>query len=172
MMSNYDRTMELVNAAYSSNGASAEQFAKTQDSLQSKLNKLSDEWERFTMGLANSAVIKGAVDLLTNLLSTINNLTEAFDGGKGITSGILKFTAALGAIKLGKTLLNGGLTGVIGNLSNSFSKMDTSGIGKAGDNAGKTFGTSFATSLNEKISNNSIFGKANTSLTSGINDWY
>ena len=172
MMSNYDRTMELVNAAYSSNGASAEQFAKTQDSLQSKLNKLSDEWERFTMGLANSTVIKGAVDLLTNLLSTINNLTEAFDGGKGITSGILKFTAALGAIKLGKTLLNGGLTGVIGNLSDSFNKMDTSGIGKAGDNAGKTFGTSFVTSLNQKISNNSIFGKANTSLTSGINDWY
>lgn len=172
MMSDYDRTMELVNAAYNSNGASADQFAKTQDSLQSKLNKLSDEWERFTMGLANSTVIKGAVDLLTNLLSTINNLTEAFDGGKGITSGILKFTAALGTIKLGKTLLNGGLTGVIGNLSNSFNKMDTSGIGKAGDQAGQTFGTSFVTSLSEKISNNSIFGKANTSLTSGVNDWY
>lgn len=172
MMSDYDRTMELVNAAYNSGGASAEQFVKTQDSLQSKLNKLSDEWERFTMGLANSTVIKGAVDLLTVLLSTINNLTECFDDGKGIISGILKFTAALGAIKLGKTLLNGGLTGVIGNLSNSFNKMDTSGIANAGDNAGKTFGTSFVTSLNKKISNNSIFGKANTSLTSGVNDWY
>ncbi len=171
MMSNYDRTMELVNAAYNSNGASAEQFAKTQDSLQSKLNKLSDEWERFTMGLANSTVIKGAVDLLTNLLSTINNLTEAFDGGKGITSGILKFTAALGTIKLGKTLLSGGLTGVIGNLSNSFNKMDTSGIGKAGDNAGKTFGTSFVTSLNEKVNSNSIFGKS-ANMMSGVNDWY
>lgn len=174
MMSDYDRTMELVNAAYNSGGASAEQFAKTQDSLQSKLNKLSDEWERFTMGLANSTVIKGAVDLLTDLLSTINNLTECFDDGKGITNGILKFTAALGAIKLGKTLLNGGLTGVIGNLSKSFDKMDTSGIAKAGDKAGLTFGGSFATSIGRSLENNPFFGKNSKLGQTGekLNGWY
>lgn len=174
MMSDYDRTMELVNAAYNSGGASAEQFAKTQDSLQSKLNKLSDEWERFTMGLANSTVIKGAVDLLTNLLSTINNLTECFDGGKGIISGILKFTAALGAIKLGKTLLNGGLTGVIGSLSNSFNKMDTSGIANAGDRAGMTFGRSFTTSISRSLETNPIFGKNSKlgRMGDSVNDWY
>jgi hypothetical protein len=33
MMQNYDRTMELVDAAYNSSGASATQFNKTQESL-------------------------------------------------------------------------------------------------------------------------------------------
>ena len=40
MMSNYDRTMELVNAANNSAGASQRQFEKTTESLESKLNKL------------------------------------------------------------------------------------------------------------------------------------
>ena len=54
MMSNYDRTMELVNAANNSAGASQKQFEKTTESLESKLNKLSNAWNAFTMNLANS----------------------------------------------------------------------------------------------------------------------
>ena len=53
MMSNYDRTMELVNAANNSAGASQKQFEKTTESLESKLNKLSNAWNAFTMNLAN-----------------------------------------------------------------------------------------------------------------------
>ena len=40
MMSNYDRTMELVTAANNSAGASQEQFDKTLDSMEAKLQKL------------------------------------------------------------------------------------------------------------------------------------
>jgi hypothetical protein len=37
MMSDYDRTMELVNAANNSAGASEEQFGKTLESMEAKL---------------------------------------------------------------------------------------------------------------------------------------
>lgn len=107
MMDNYERTMELVDAANNSAGASNEQFSKTVDSLESKLNKLSNAWNEFTMGLANSTVIKTGVDMLTTLLELVNNITGAFGDGVG---GVLKFGAAIGGIKLGKSLVNKGFS--------------------------------------------------------------
>ena len=44
MVSNYDRTMQLMEAANNSAGASDEQFGKTMDSLESKLNQLHNAW--------------------------------------------------------------------------------------------------------------------------------
>jgi len=67
-MADYKRTQELVGAAYNSTGASEKQFEKTQDSMQSKLARLKNAWDEFAMGLANNAVLKGAVDALTTLL--------------------------------------------------------------------------------------------------------
>lgn len=93
MMSNYDRTMELVNAANNSAGSSQEQFAKTTESLESKINKLKNAYEAFTMNLANSSIIKGAVDFLTGLLTIVNNITTGF--------GTLNGTAASFALSLG-----------------------------------------------------------------------
>ena len=81
MMSDYTRTMELVNAANNSAGASQQQFEKTLDSLESKLAKLDNAWNEFTMGLANSVVIKGAVDSITLLINAINNLTDILPAG-------------------------------------------------------------------------------------------
>lgn len=76
MMSDYDRTIELVEAAYNSEGSAQDQFNETLDSLEAKLNRLSSAWQQFTMGIANSTLIKSAVDGLTWLLTGINNLTE------------------------------------------------------------------------------------------------
>jgi TP901 family phage tail tape measure protein len=45
MMSNYDRTMELVSAANNSAGASQEQFDKTMESLEAKLQQLQNAWK-------------------------------------------------------------------------------------------------------------------------------
>lgn len=86
MMSDYERTMELVDAANNSSGASQKQFEKTTESLESKLNKLKNAWDEFTMGIANSAIIKTGVDLLTNLLTITNKITSALgDGAIGDT---------------------------------------------------------------------------------------
>jgi len=45
MMSDYDRTMELVNAAYDSAGSGQAQFEKTLDSMQAKLAELKNAWD-------------------------------------------------------------------------------------------------------------------------------
>lgn len=103
MMGNYDRTMELVNAATNSAGASQKQFGKTLDSLDAKLQKLKNAWDTFTMGLANSEIVKGGVDLLTWILETVNKLTEAFDG---IGGSVAKIGLAIVALRTGKGLFN------------------------------------------------------------------
>jgi hypothetical protein len=131
MMSNYDRTMELVEAANNSAGASSEQFGKTLESLDAKLQKLQNAWDTFTMGLANNEAIKIAVDMLTSLLNIVNDLTGAL--GNGI-SAILKLGAAFGAMKLGKSFLGALTIGL--NPKNDIStlqalSMEYTNLGKA-----------------------------------------
>jgi TP901 family phage tail tape measure protein len=103
MMQDYDRTLELVDAAYNSSGASQRQFEKTQDSLESKINRLKNAWNEFLMGISNSTVIKGAIDVLTGILNVVNKVTGAFGTGAGA---ILKMAAAYGALKVGAKASN------------------------------------------------------------------
>lgn len=113
MMSNYDRTMELVDAANNSAGSSQEQFNKTLESLDAKLAKLKNAWQEFTMGLANSDFVKGAVDALTKLLEIINSTLDGIDkffGGKGTVKGALSWLTVGGAL-LGGGKLFGKLFG-------------------------------------------------------------
>lgn len=116
MMSNYDRTIELVNAAYNSAGSSQEQFEKTTESLESKINRLHNAWQEFTMNLSNSAIIKGAVDLLTGFLNIINKITTVGDTMNnslvsfGLTLGfVIKTFSTLGKVydKYGDKIFNG-----------------------------------------------------------------
>ena len=95
MMSNYDRTIELVNAAYNSAGSSQEQFEKTTESLESKINRLHNAWQEFTMNLSNSAIIKGAVDLLTGFLNIINKITTV---GDTMNNSVASFALTLGMV--------------------------------------------------------------------------
>jgi hypothetical protein len=63
--------------------------------LQSKLNNLSNAWTEFTTGIANSAAIKGTVDILTKILDVINDLTGALGNFGGTTSKILLLFSGL-----------------------------------------------------------------------------
>ncbi len=107
MISNYSRTQELVEAAYNSTGASQKQFEKTLDSLEAKLNKLTNAWDTFTMGLANNAIIKAVVDALTTILTVINKITGAFGDGTGA---VLKFMTAMSLIKAGGVAFGSGMS--------------------------------------------------------------
>ena len=109
MMSDYGRTMELVSAANNSAGASQRQFDKTQESLEAKLQKLKNAWDQFTMGIANSDLIKGGVDMLTKILNVINTLIDKLSMGSGLIKGILSLGAAWGGLALGNKALSGGL---------------------------------------------------------------
>ena len=102
MMSDYSRTTELVNVANNSAGASTEQFAKTLDSFEAKLNKLKNAWDTFTMGLANSTFVKGIIDILTGILNGLNNITTT---SNGTLTSLLKLGAAFALFKIGKSLV-------------------------------------------------------------------
>lgn len=107
MMANYDRTMELVEYANNSAGASQKQFEKTLDSMQSKLDRLKNAWNEFTMGLANNSVIKTVVDLLTDLLNVINKISSGVSGNNGILKSLVDIGILMGGLKLGKAAFSG-----------------------------------------------------------------
>ena len=117
MMSDYERTMELVDAANNSAGASQLQFEKTTESLESKVNKLKNAVNEFVMGIANNQIIKLAVDGLTNLLTAVNNLSNAFGSGIG---GAVKLGIAIAGLKGAKGILEK----TIGFISKSWTGVD------------------------------------------------
>lgn len=124
MMSDYERTQELVMAANNSAGASTEQYNKTLDSLTTKLNKLINAWETFAMGLVDNNLIKMGIDLLTNLLTALNNVTAGFNSfsGSALKVGLLITAFKLGgnAVKIFTTGIKS-TEGVVGTFAKSIS---------------------------------------------------
>lgn len=143
LMSDYARTQELVDAAQNATGASQEQYEKTLDSLETKLNQLKNAWDEFVMGLAKDEAIKWVVDALTNLLGAVNKLTAnlpgllktlsrvgiafgAFKGTSAIFNGLLKTAGAQIAKGAGKNLTEAGAKGAglfAGGFSGALQKL-------------------------------------------------
>ena len=71
------------------------------DSLASKLAELKNAWDSFTMGIMDSNILKIGIDLLTGLLTAINNVTDAF----GDFSGAAKISLLITALYLGDKAL-------------------------------------------------------------------
>lgn len=144
MMSDYGRTQELVSAAYNSTGASQEQFEKTLDSLDAKLTKLKNAWDQFAMGLANNEFIKGAVDVLTFLLNTLNSIIDTVSGGNGVIKSLVSLGIAFSVFKGIKNLLNSNKFGgsIINNLFGGKGKAEAE-AGQIGRQAGDSFSTNF-----------------------------
>ena len=119
MMSNYERTVELMDYANNSAGASNEQFGKTMESLEAKLNKLKNAWNEFLMGIMNDSMTKFVVDAGTKLLDILNNITDAlsFDGKSGLLKSITSLTAAFMGLKTAGKLINFGVDKVGGLLN-------------------------------------------------------
>ena len=158
MMSDYSRTQELVSAAYNSTGASQEQFEKTLDSLDAKLTKLKNAWDQFAMGLANNEFIKGAIDVLTGLLNTINSIIDGISGGNGLAKSVLSLGFAFSAFKLGKNFL--GQSGIGAKLRMTLGK----GTEKDAQVAGETVAQNLGTGIGKGIKNIKTKGLGNTLL--------
>lgn len=148
MMGDYDRTMELVEEANNSAGASQQQFEKTLDSMESKLAKLKNAWDEFVMGLANNEAIKFFVDILTVLLNVINSITNALSGGGGLSKAFISFAAVLGGFKLGNSILGkksgNGILGLLGG-----KEKVVEGATKAGSMTSVGFTTGFKDKINK-----------------------
>jgi hypothetical protein len=113
------------------------------------------------MGLANDSVIKAGVDLLTDLLTTINDITDVGDSKIGkFTTSLLRLGAVLIGLKGGQSAINGilkfltntGITEILGMKGMETGKVDFfAAIKKAitglGESAAKTK-NSFVTLLN------------------------
>ena len=134
IMQDYAKTTELVNAAYNSTGSGQKQFEKTLDSLASKLTKLKNAWDQFTMGLANNEIIEAAVTLLTGLLTAINGIIDGISGGNGLIKSVVTLGAAFAGLKAGGAIIDKILrTGFIqrkidafnGNISSSSTSTTT-----------------------------------------------
>lgn len=129
MMSNYERTMELVDAANNSAGASQRQFEKTLDSMEAKLNKLKNAWDQFTMGLMNNQILKFGVDALTEGFTIVNKFIDIL--GKlppkpfeGITKSALTLITTLGMLNFGKRATRGLVMGGAGWFKGETSLVD------------------------------------------------
>lgn len=124
MMSNYARTTELMGYANDSAGASQEQFEKTMDSLESKLNQLHNAWQQFTMGIANNKMVKGFVDGLTDALGVVNKLINTLSFGSGTVKSFLSLFAAFTGLKMAGKMINSLIGGAAGLLdpTSSFGK--------------------------------------------------
>lgn len=106
MMSDYERTMELVNAANNSAGASQKQFEKTTKSLEAKINQLKNSWDTFVQGLANSSFIKASVDALTFLLNILNRITDIV-GANSISDFAITLTLIVSIFSKLKVVIDG-----------------------------------------------------------------
>ena len=156
MMQNHERVMELVEAANNSAGASQKQFEKTLDSMSSKLNRLKNAWNQFTMGLMNDKLIKGGIDALTKSFTVINKIIDFL--GKippkpfeGITKSALTLATTLGMLNIGKKMTRGSVMGVAGwwKQEGGFIKNFKQGYGageinKVGQETAKGFSTAFS----------------------------
>ena len=110
-MSDYERTMQLVNIAQNSAGRSSEQFAKYADTVEYKVNQLSNTWEKFRTGIVDSDAIKGALTFIRGALETVGNIMDSFPGKLAL------IFAAFGAYKKIK-----GLVPTAKNISEAFLK--------------------------------------------------
>lgn len=102
MMSDYERTIELVGQAQNSTGASQRQFEKTTESLETAINRLKASWDEFTMRIADEGLIKFAINSITRIVGGINQVTGALEKVAGPLGTISSLIVTIGAFKFGK----------------------------------------------------------------------
>lgn len=153
LMSDYKRTVELTTAANSASGASMEQYNKTLESVETKINQLKNAWNEFLMGIANDEFIKKVLDFANDLLSGINKITDGISGGNGLLKALANIGVAIGALKLGKTIL----VALLGNPATQAKGFITQlALGMKGQSAamvsaGATAGTNFMAGFTTKM---------------------
>ena len=73
-MENYDRFAEIQESAMNAEDASVLQYAKTLDSLESKLNQISNSFQQFYMSILNGPVIGSFLSFLNQVITGFTKL--------------------------------------------------------------------------------------------------
>ena len=89
-MESYEKMLDLYNSS-SADGSALREAEKSANNLQGSLNKLSNTWTDTFENILDSDMLKGAVNMLNDLLSVINNITDAIGswGSLGLIGGLV-----------------------------------------------------------------------------------
>lgn len=138
LVDNWERLDEVSAAAYDSEDAGLLQYAKTLDSLETKLNALSTSFQQFYMNIVNGDTFKGIIDIITNFINGLNQL--------GSWPAILNVGLLLKSLKtIATTFVNSfsnPLSGIVNQYKSTFSQITSSAFSegvKAGQNHAKGF---------------------------------
>lgn len=151
LMENYDRLVEIQNAAMDSEDAGVLQYAKTLDSLESKLNQISNSFQQFYMSILNGPVIGEFLTFLNSMItgfsklgnfSAIFNIASIIRGVKTLASLILQAFSPLGSQII--TSIKQGMTADIANVTAPFRKQLQDTVSTAND-LGYQAGTAYRT---------------------------
>lgn len=98
LMENYERFTEIQSAAMDAEDASVLQYAKTLDSLETKLNQISNSFQQFYMSILNGPVIGSFLSFLNQVItgfaklgnfSSLFNIISIIKGVKTLASFLL-----------------------------------------------------------------------------------
>ena len=120
MLQDYGRTQQLLDYAYNAEGAGDEQFAKTKQSLEAKINELKNSYHTFIMGIANSSAIKTVIDAMSTGFNAINKIIKSINTGVSelnkhlgaAVTAALSLGTAFAALKIGGKALNLGVNAI------------------------------------------------------------
>lgn len=108
-MENYERFTEIQESAMNAEDASVLQYAKTLDSLESKLNQISNSFQQFYMEIIDGPVIGEFLSIINNAITNLSQLPAALS--------ISKLLSLIGqvrsAVQLVFTLISTSLSNVI-----------------------------------------------------------
>lgn len=78
MMDNMTKSTELYTQAMGSQGTMMEVQEKYMDTIEGKMGRLKASSQQFWSSMINSGMVKGAIDGLNGLVSTLNKMTDIF----------------------------------------------------------------------------------------------
>lgn len=167
LMEDNERLTELVTAANNAQGSANRQYEKTLDSLEAKVNQLNNALDIFWTNLANNDVIKGSIDLITNFINILNNITGTFTNSE---NSVISFAGSLGQL----LLVFAGFKGAQKLINVFFNSIGKSFLGpsiskdakKGGEQAGTSFANGMASKLRTFVNGSkSIFSNMSSDLS-------
>lgn len=152
-MENYDRFAEIQESAMNAEDASVLQYAKTLDSLETKLNQISNSFQQFYMSILNGPVIGSFLSFLNQVITGFTKLGN-FSSLFNIIS-IIKGVKTLASFLLTTFSKTGSDISI--RLKQSF--LEAVSVAKdIGARAGEAYGSSFASAAKAAMSGQSSSG--------------
>ena len=142
LVDNYERLKEVQAAADNSEDAGLLQYAKTLDSLETKMNNIKTSFQQFYMSIFNGEDFKNILDIINNVIKSLNRI--------GPLLGSLNVLNLINQIKMvGQLLIN--------SFSNGLSKVQKSrrewqdAFTGGWESAGDKIGQKIASGINKYI---------------------